>query len=134
MLALESKIQIRTTPRLYAFYYQTKLPIYLFFLLNCLQLPVDYNLFHEKFLRLLNYRKNHRFFTKKSIFLAFKNGPIHLWKYFDLDEEHQGQRNILLVFGKFSKTLRLIFLGFSTFFRIFDISPRLNTEKSLYVY
>ena len=39
--------------------------------------------------------------------------------------------NILLVFGKFSKKLGLIFLGFSTFFRIFDISPRLNTPKSL---
>ena len=130
MLALESKIQIRTTPRLYAFYYQTKLPIYLFFLLTYLQLPVDYNLFHGKFLRLLNYRKITGF-SKKSSFWAFKNGQIHLWKYFDLDEEHQGQRNILLVFGKFSKTLGLNFLGFSTFFRIFDISPRLNTQKSL---
>ena len=73
-------------------------------------------------------------FHKKSSFLAFKNGPIHLWKYFDLDEEHQGQRNILLVFGKFSKTLGLNFLGFSTFFRIFDISPRLNTQNSLYTF
>ena len=130
MLALESKIEIRTTPRLHAFYYQTKLPIYLFFLLKCLQLPVDYNLFHEKFLRLLNYRKNHRFFTKKSSFSAFKNGPIHLWKYFDFDEEHQGQRKILLVFGKFSRKIGLNFLGFSTFLRIFDISPRLNTQKT----
>ena len=58
MLALESKIQIRTTPRLYAFYYQTKLPIYLFFLLKCLQLPVDYNLFHENDEPAVNFRKN----------------------------------------------------------------------------